>query len=199
MITQLLQVKAFMRKFGQPMHGQPVTEIHRDLANLGYKLIREELREMEDSITEQDSVMVKVDKVEMLDALCDLLYVVFGQSHRMGLALILPVAFRRVHESNMTKLWTNEEVQALQRKPKVDQVRYTWKPVEEEGDRRWLVVNEHGKAVKSPSYEPANLAGLLDELDGQELLSFTHAAEIVYSDSDEPDSEDDGRDGYIFA
>jgi hypothetical protein len=85
----------------------------------------------------------------------------------------------------------------LQKRPKPDQVKYTWKPVDEDGDRRWLVTNEHGKAVKSPSYEPANLAGLLDELDGQELLSFSHAAEIVYSDSDEPDSEDDGPDGYL--
>lgn len=189
MIKQLLQVGAFMDLFKQRKNTQPVTECPEWLSDLGFKLMREETNEMLDAFCSKDGItQVKPDV--LLDALCDQLYVTFGNAHRFGLALLLPVAFRKVHESNMSKLWTNDEVQDLSRVKKMGGKRF--EPVRlGNDDQRWVVYNEEDKVIKSPSYEPANLKDLIDELDGQELIDFAHAGRIVYGELPELDYNPD--------
>lgn len=179
-----------MSRFQQKKSRQPVKYCPEALAELSVKLAKEEVHEMEDALgTPDDMGIVKVDVVEMLDALCDQLYVTFGNAHRFGLSLILPVAFRRVHESNMTKLWTDAEIRDRELLKRYGAA--LWIPVDNLPiERRWLVTNSIGKAVKSPSYQPANLVDLLAELEGQELIDFEHANKIVYGEEPDIDCEE---------
>jgi predicted HAD superfamily Cof-like phosphohydrolase len=62
---------------------------------LRVKLIREELKELEEAILYKDIV-------EVADALSDLLYVIYGAGHTFGIDL--NKTFEEVHSSNMTKL-----------------------------------------------------------------------------------------------
>jgi NTP pyrophosphatase (non-canonical NTP hydrolase) len=64
------------------------------------KLIREEVRELEDAVKDNDYV-------EMIDALTDILYVVYGMGARVGMDM--DKAFALVHENNMSKLCATEE------------------------------------------------------------------------------------------
>jgi predicted HAD superfamily Cof-like phosphohydrolase len=68
---------------------------------------------------------------------------------------IAPVE-EEVHNSNMTKLFTEEEV--MQLNPDL----YTVKPVEFSG-RSFLVKAKDGKVQKSPSYTPANVGKYIDQ------------------------------------
>lgn len=115
---------------------------------LRHELITEENDELRDSQT------IK----EALDGICDLLYVVHGAAITYGFTKEqVDGAFAEVHRSNMTKLWTNEERDAITDK--------TWTcthtPEGFESDRCWLVKNAAGKVLKSPSYSPANLKPFL--------------------------------------
>jgi NTP pyrophosphatase (non-canonical NTP hydrolase) len=64
------------------------------------KLIREEMRELEDAVKTNDYV-------EMIDALADILYVVYGMGARVGMDM--DKAFALVHANNMSKLCATEE------------------------------------------------------------------------------------------
>jgi len=54
-------------------------------------------------VVELHEALMAQDRVKALDALADILYVVFGIALASGLADLLPEAFERVHVSNMTK------------------------------------------------------------------------------------------------
>lgn len=64
------------------------------------KLIREEMRELEDAVKDNDYV-------EMIDALADILYVVYGMGACVGMDM--DKAFALVHANNMSKLCATEE------------------------------------------------------------------------------------------
>lgn len=64
------------------------------------KLIREEMAELEQAVKDKDFV-------EVVDALADITYVVFGMAARIGVNL--DSAFSLVHENNMSKLCKTEE------------------------------------------------------------------------------------------
>ena len=92
----------------------------------------------------------------------------------------LTECFEEVHRSNMSKLWTAEELDALSK---------VWEATEYEGshfykfsngntaerkgddERRWLVKRADGKALKSPSYSPADIAGVLARQEAQNPAS----------------------------
>lgn len=88
------KVIEFMQVFGQEVKDYPEFP-DNTTCNLRLKLIREELRELEDAIEEQDLV-------EVADALTDLLYVVYGAGCAFGIDL--DACFNEVHSSNMSKL-----------------------------------------------------------------------------------------------
>lgn len=177
-----------MRSYQQPVRLSPVTELFNQEALLRFKLGIEEHEEFEDAFTFDSSGKVKVNRALALDALADKLYILLGDAHALGLGLYLPVAFELVHKSNMTKLWTTAEVDKAN---KAEAGGLIFSKLKLSGERRWLAKNALGKIIKSPSYQPADLQSMIDELDGQEVFDFNKVETVVLGDEyqkDDPDS-----------
>ena len=94
MKTNFGLVGEFMETFGQDVKFTPNLG-DKDLQQLRYDLIAEELGELKEALCKQD-------EVDVADALTDLLYVVYGAGHAFGLNL--DKCFDEVHASNMSKL-----------------------------------------------------------------------------------------------
>lgn len=71
-----------------------------NLAVFRHSLIAEEVKELIEAIG-------KKDQIEMLDALCDIQYVLDGMFLTLGLAGVKEDAMKEVHRSNMSKLDKN--------------------------------------------------------------------------------------------
>lgn len=69
-------------------------------ATLRYKLLKEENEEFLKACKEGN-------KVEILDALADCLYVILGTVHKCGMNNVIEEAFERVQRANMSKLDDN--------------------------------------------------------------------------------------------
>ena len=127
-MTQLLGtnfelVGDFMEAMDQEVLIYPVfPEEH--IQRLRIDLIEEELDELHLGIDNQDIV-------EVADALTDLLYVVYGAGHALGIDL--DECFQEVHQSNMSKL--GEDGRAIKR--------------------------EDGKVLKPDTYFPPDLKSVL--------------------------------------
>ena len=99
-----------VREFNKIMDQDVDTKLDRESMNLVWfrlKLIKEEFEEVQDSIFQLNESFLtnhNVDgaKSNFLKELADLLYVVYGTGVSLGLDL--DEAFKRVHESNMSKL-----------------------------------------------------------------------------------------------
>ena len=132
-------VREFMRTYQQciperPALPDPIT------VNLRYRLIDEEAQELS----------VSTSAVEYLDAIGDLLYVVYGAALAAGFsAHQVDAAFCEIHRSNMSKVWTDDELDRIPADCRSHRV----------GDNRHIVRRTDGKIVKSPSYSPARLEG----------------------------------------
>tara|TARA_B110000503_G_scaffold137324_1_gene221341 strand:- start:585 stop:938 length:354 start_codon:yes stop_codon:yes gene_type:complete len=83
-----------MKAFGQEVYERPSIR-DKNVQELRYDLIREELQELRDAFDSEDLV-------EVADALTDILYVVYGAGHAFGVNL--DACFLEVHRSNMSKL-----------------------------------------------------------------------------------------------
>ena len=93
-MTNFDKVEEFMTTFGQEVKSK-IDLGDRDLRQLRYDLIKEELGELREAFE-------KKDEIEVADALTDLLYVVYGAGHAFGIPL--DKCFEEVHASNMSKL-----------------------------------------------------------------------------------------------
>jgi predicted HAD superfamily Cof-like phosphohydrolase len=101
----------------------PSPEVH----NLRFRLIDEEAQELVES----------TNLIQYLDASGDLLYV--------------DAAFAEIHRSNMSKLWSADEIDCIPADCRAVNV----------GDGRYIVRRNDGKIIKSPSYSPADLRGIV--------------------------------------
>lgn len=120
----------FHEAFGHAVHEKPT----EDLANLRADLIYEEQCEVEEELVFPFRHPGKTDKVDLealAKELADLLYVTYGTAVALGIDIT--EAFRRVHESNMSKLGPNGEV--LRR--------------------------DDGKIMKSDNYRPPSMEGVV--------------------------------------
>lgn len=117
------------------------------------KLIREEMGELEQAVKDSNYV-------EMVDALADILYVVYGAGCRIGMDM--DKAFALVHENNMSKLCSTEDeaiktVQYyLDNKATLgyDTPSYRLAP----DGIHWVVYNESTKKIlKSINWKPVDL------------------------------------------
>lgn len=158
------QVKEFMTTFGQACPRSPIIP-DANIRVLRVKLLLEEVLELAKAsgveirdeggfkISENSiklSPIGEVNIAEVADALTDIDYVNLGAANAYGMDL---EPFQtEVHSSNMTKLWSKEEVAQ-------NNEGYMVTPV---GDK-FLVKRSDGKVVKSPSYRPANLAPIVLE------------------------------------
>jgi predicted HAD superfamily Cof-like phosphohydrolase len=132
-------VREFMRTFQQyvpsaPIMPDPVTQ------NLRYRLIDEEAQELSEATNAK----------EYLDAVGDLLYVVYGAALAAGFSPHqVDAAFCEIHRSNMSKCWSDDEIDCIPADSRSHRV----------GENRHIVRRNDGKIVKSPSYSPARLEG----------------------------------------
>lgn len=192
MINQLNAVKQFMLLAQQPVRTIPsIDDVLPDEHALRESLHSEEIIELNDGINH-------ADLTQIFDGLCDSLYVIFGTAHTYGLAPLLLVGFAEVHRSNMSKLWTAEEVSTIAQRDGIEYV------IQEVTLGKFLVKRRSdGKLIKPKSYSPPNLHRILEEAEGQFHLNFDTAEEIheivkkKYNlDDDQPEDEDEEDDEY---
>ena len=93
--------------------------------------------------------------VEVMDGLADLEYVNLGTAVAFGVDL--DPFFKEVHRSNMSKCWTDAEVATLHDPELIIHMSPQFEP----GGRKWVVLTKDGKYMKSPSYSPADIQGML--------------------------------------
>jgi predicted HAD superfamily Cof-like phosphohydrolase len=160
--TNYQKVVEFNQTFGHPAH----TMVHKDvwdkdpkLVKLRVDLIKEEVQELEDAVKNNDMT-------ETLDALSDILYVVYGMGAAFGLDL--DEAMGLVHESNMTKVCSTEEeaintVEWYKEQYSTDKQPYdtpTYRP--SICGNKWVIFNEStGKILKNINYKPVNFSEML--------------------------------------
>ena len=126
MTTNFEMVREFHAAFGVEENDSPRLLADLNGEQLRLALIEEEYAELDEALADQDIVAT-------VDALGDMLYVIYGFGATMGVDL--DRVFAEIHRSNMTKLG---------------------------GDGRPLKRSD-GKIVKGPHYEPPNLHRVLRE------------------------------------
>ena len=93
-MTNFERVRKFMETFGQEIK-EKAQFPNENVTSLRHDLIKEELDELKEAISNKD---IK----EVADALTDILYVTYGAGHAFGLNL--DKCFEEVQNSNMSKL-----------------------------------------------------------------------------------------------
>jgi predicted HAD superfamily Cof-like phosphohydrolase len=151
-LKALSQVAEFHATFKHPIVEQAAIP-DKVRSQLRIDLIAEELKELQEAVTQNDLV-------EVADALCDLQYVLAGAVLEFGLGSKFKTLFDEVHRSNMSKACkTVEEAnQTIAHYKQKDNVEAYYKEI----DGLYLVYrsSDH-KTLKSINYSPANLKGLL--------------------------------------
>lgn len=99
MQSTLNQVRQFHDAFNVATATSPYIN-NEPLNRLRIKLLQEELNELQAALNDRN-------EVEVLDALCDLQYVLDGAFLALGFAHLKDEAFAAVHASNMSKLDTD--------------------------------------------------------------------------------------------
>ena len=123
----IANVKEFNRAYAVEAPTESYTAMYTQ-----YKLIREETRELTQAVgrwadTRYGSEQEHAVRPEILDAICDSIYVLIGLALKMGFDL--DGAFREVHRSNMSKL----------------------------GEDGKPIKRDDGKVLKGPNFTPPNL------------------------------------------
>ena len=113
-------------------------------------LIREEMRELEEAVKDKDIV-------ETVDALTDILYVVYGMGYSLNVNL--DKAFDNVHESNMSKIClTEEDAKKTVEWYKNNETRYKTPAYRVNKAGNFVVYDvDTRKILKSIHYKPASL------------------------------------------
>lgn len=151
-MTPHQQVKEFMLAFGQECPNTPGFPSD-DICKLRPDLVTEESSEHREAFE-------NLDYVKVCDAICDLLYVVYGSAIAIGLNEdTLNKMFAEVHRSNMSKMWTWEEA-ASQPEYWLGEIKLSLAE-NAPAPKRWIVRNLDGKVLKSPSYTPPDLEQFL--------------------------------------
>jgi predicted HAD superfamily Cof-like phosphohydrolase len=132
MREQLQMMEEFHRAFGHPTNY--IDGFTRDNIALRVKLNKEECAELNDELWQslQDNIFTP----NLLKEGADLLYVLLGTFVSLGLGEQLIEAFKRVHESNMSKL----------------------------GEDGKPIYREDGKVMKGPNYKAPTLDDLIGSL-----------------------------------
>jgi predicted HAD superfamily Cof-like phosphohydrolase len=151
--TNFLKVINFNKSFGIPVFKclqKNITKEDPDLIKYRLSLINEEVEELKDAVDNNDFK-------EIVDALGDILYVVYGMGTSIGVNL--DDAFKIIHESNMSKL-CNSEDEAIKtvewyknNEKKYDSPEYR----KSEDGTKWVVFNKSTKKIlKSINYKKVN-------------------------------------------
>jgi len=130
-------VREFMVAFQQDVPDRQ-TMLDNDTVGFRWRLIEEEAWEF----------VTSHNLTGLLDAIIDMQYVIEGAAITAGFTeATLDSAFAEVHRSNMSKLWTAEEIDSLPPGCTATLV----------SSGKYIVKRDDGKVIKSPSYYPADL------------------------------------------
>ena len=154
------KVIEFNKSFGVPVFDTPqktITEDDPKLTKLRLDLILEETKELQEAIMTHDFT-------EIVDALSDILYVVYGAGASFGIDL--DKAFDIVHRSNMSKLCVTEDEAKETVQWYEDNKKKTGYDIQgyrkSEDGKYWVVYNKStGKILKSINYTPANFKSII--------------------------------------
>lgn len=156
MTSNFKKVLEFNKCFNIPSHFNPQRDIwSKSPTQVEYRLslIREEVGELEDAIKGHDLI-------ETVDALTDILYVVYGAYTAFGVDA--DKAFELVHNSNMSKLCKSEDEAKETVEHYLKDTRYNpaYKPSD---DGKYFIVYDQslGKILKSVRYSPVDLSELV--------------------------------------
>lgn len=177
-MNYIKQVKEFMTTFDQPTP-ETIINIPEDRNKLRIALIFEELREYAEAsglkgyfayelckkhsndIADGEVIDENINKVEQLDALLDLQYVLSGAVIEHGFDTVFDKGFEEVHRSNMTKAIKSAEDldNTLELHDLKGEYAFSTKSTEYP-----TVLYRHPdmKVIKSASYSPANLKSILN-------------------------------------
>jgi predicted HAD superfamily Cof-like phosphohydrolase len=152
-INSLNQVADFHRTFNAPILDTPQIPSEQR-CELRVSLLQEELNELSQAIKDNDLV-------EIADALCDIQYVLSGAVLEFGLGGKFVELFNEVQRSNMSKACSTEEEaqRTLEHYKQKDGTEGYYKQI---GDKWVTYRNGDDKVLKSVSYSPANIKGILD-------------------------------------
>lgn len=120
----LALVKSWHEHFGVPVLDKP--DLPADRVEMRLSILEEEVGELREAVE-------RGDMVEVLDALCDIQYVLDGNFLEFGLHQLKEAAFSEVHASNMSKL----------------------------GEDGQPILREDGKVLKGPEFFRPDLAQFL--------------------------------------
>ena len=142
-------VELFNKTFGKPNNYVPVVPNDKKLTDFVVSFIREETDELEHAIQQKDIV-------EVLDAICDLLYVAVGNATMVfGLKDKLIPAYEEVQASNMSKSCaTEEEAKATVAERSKEHGECYYRQV---GERYVVYRKSDDKVMKSINYFAPNL------------------------------------------
>jgi len=166
MTTSQRRIKDWMRMFGQDTPNHPTLPDDKIL-ELRCRLLMEEALEFCDAAGFKVTVTpawgdikvlvdisksrgVQPDLDEMVDALADIKYVQEGAACALGVDME-PVD-DEVHSSNMSKMWTKDELDQMPPDTVVLAV----------GVNQFVVRRNDGKVVKSPSFRPPDIQRVLE-------------------------------------
>jgi len=158
--TNFEKVVKFNKLFGVTVNNMPQTEITTSnpmLVKLRLALITEEYHELLDACNNNDFP-------EIIDALSDILYVVYGMGASIGVNL--DKSFGAVHCSNMSKLCRTEEEAIETVKHYQEQYEQNKSPYDtpsirpgNEAKDYWVVYNKStGKILKNINYHPVDFS-----------------------------------------
>ena len=143
------QVEIFNDTFGKPNNYTPIIPNDKKLTDFVVNFIKEETDELAEAIENKDIV-------EVLDAICDLLYVAIGNATMVfGLKDKLMDAYAEVQASNMSK--SCESIEEAQRTIAVRSIEHGpcyFQPV---GNRFVVYRESDDKVMKSINYFAPNL------------------------------------------
>jgi predicted HAD superfamily Cof-like phosphohydrolase len=169
------KTEEFMQTFHQEINSKPI-EVNDNLASLRLELILEELYELAEScnknvFTNFTNKLKKVydkafkefnnerqdNKINKLDALLDLQYVLSGAVSTFGFGNVFEEAFEEVHKSNMSKVCKNlEEAILTQEKYNLEGI---FTEIKEQQNGTYLIYrNEDKKVLKSIGYKKVELS-----------------------------------------
>ena len=151
--TPLQDVAEFHRTFRLPVLEEPQIP-SADRCRLRINLLKEELKELEEAIDQNDLT-------EAADAFADLQYVLSGAILEFGLGEKFKALFTEVHRSNMSKTCASraeaEATVAHYEKQGQDGV------IEASGDVYLVYRTDDRKVLKNVGYSPADLRAILND------------------------------------
>ncbi|WMN06771.1 nucleoside triphosphate pyrophosphohydrolase family protein [Marivirga arenosa] len=149
----LNSVSKFHKTFNHPILSDPQIPPQKR-AELRLNLLKEELKELEEAVENQDVV-------EAADALCDLQYVLAGAILEFGMGDKFAELFEEVQRSNMSKVCTSEsEAQAtVNHYQSQNQDAF----YEKKDDFYLVFRKDDHKTLKSINYSEVDLKSILDK------------------------------------